>query len=416
MGVPTAAQFQGFTDLEAAELEDFLDGFLNVCKAKTVSGMASLVDAVGDASFEGRVMTLALARDLAALPEDARVALGEARTRAAYSAWWRGLEAALIAEGGYASLDAYLTAKSATVQALWAEAFGGALGTTLTAANVLAPQYGVAQCAAAYTGTDGALVDVTTDINSVAAGDVTLFAADNDRLYIRSPRKFNRLCFGLDTLASADITALFTYSNGPGYGTLTCTDNTTGFRLNQPISFAEPTDWEPTDKDTAGNQFTDKGRLYTVCLQRTADALAQPPVATILYLMPSAVLDANGAHLGYTQGPLGLLRITANDTISAESLNVVAYSKWAPPTIRLRALNALGANAQVTISYKNQAGADQTQLQTDWVSPAAGATKAMTLNGADTGVRQVNVTGWAVTSNGRGVIAVESVLGRTPAI
>jgi len=82
------------------------------------------------------------------------------------------------------------------------------------------------------------------------------------------------------------------------------------------------------------------------------------------------------------------------------------------------ALSPFAADLTITISYVNQAAGNVTQAQSAWSAPIAALdTKAITLNGADTGVRSVRTTAWAVTTTAtEGIIAVHSIMPRTPAL
>lgn len=416
MGVPSQTLIHNISDLLAAYMQKDLDGYGDTLEAKTVSPLWDYIDGSGDPEVEADIGTGANGVDTMNLPENLKDALATVCGRAPFQTFLTALINNATTRGGYAGLDALLTAKSALVPPLVAELHKQARGTDLSAANVYAPSYAVRAADAVYTGADGALVDDTTDANDADAADVALFASDDHYLYVGSKHKFMQVIIGLSTLASATIDPAITYWNGSSWATLTATDNSTGLTLNQSITFTAPSDWTRAYKDGGGTAFANQARLYYVRIQRQADALVTPPVATCIRLVPAATLNSASVHLGVDQPPLGIVRITANNTIVAVSVADVAHARWLPPAIRLRALNALGADAVITVSYTDQDGNNATQAQTNWVSPAALDTKSITLAGGDTGVRTVRATGWVVTSTGRGVIAVESVPLRTPAI
>ena len=416
MGVPSQTLIHNMTDLVAAYVQKELDGYGDCLEAKTVSPLWDYVDGSGDPEVEADLGTGANGIDTMQLPENLKDALAVVCGRTPYQTFLTALITNATTRGGHAGLNAMLTALTALVHPFVAELHKQARGSELTAANVYAPNYAVRAADAVYTGADGALVDDTTDASDVDAADVAFFGTDDHYLYIGSRYKFSQVMIGLSTLASVTIEPLFTYWNGSSWSALTATDNSTGLTLNQTITFTAPTDWTRAYKDGGGTAFANQARLYYVRIQRTANALVTPPVGTCIRLVPAAVLNSASAHLGVDQPPLGIVRITATDTIVSASVADMAHARWLPPAIRLRALNALGADAVITVSYTDQDGNNATQAQTNWVSPAALNTKSVTLAGGDTGVRTVRATGWVVTSTGRGVIAVESVPLRTPAI
>lgn len=422
MGVPSQAQIHNLTDMMAAMIQKDLDGFASEVGAKTNSTLGDYVDGFGDLELEAALLAEALSMDSASLPANYGTALGQILDRTAGRALASKISATVVSEG-YATLRAYLADKSAVVSPLFAELARTSLGESCfdnsgDITEVFSPAYVARVPDRVYTGADGALTDDTTDATSTATADVALFTSDDHCLYVGSRLKFTTLVVGLSTLSSANIAGTFQYWNGNAWTTLTKTDNSVGLTKNLSITWTAPSDWERSYKDGGGTAFADASRFYYIRIQRTENTVVTPPVATMIHIVPEAILNASAAHLGVTQGPLGILSLTGVDTIAAAQALTVAYARFKEPAIRLKALTPVAANATITISYTNQAGANVTQAQSAWNTPiAVGDTKALTLNGADTGVRSIRTTAWAVTSTAtEGVIAVEGVALRTPAI
>jgi hypothetical protein len=143
-------------------------------------------------------------------------------------------------------------------------------------------------------------------------------------------------------------------------------------------------------------------------------------VATGIRIVPKPVFTSSGGslHLGVDQPPLAIIRVTATNTCSVESICSVDYTRFKEPGIRLRALSVFGADATFTIAYTDQAGnTGNTQAQSAWTAPAAYGTQTCTLAGGDTGVRTIATSGWAVTTTETdAVVAVEVVESRVPAL
>ena len=428
MAAPSATIFQNITDRIAALMNLELAGYNSQLSAATVNSMGVLLDASGDVSLEAALMSYCNAVDNQSLPENYYAALPTIRGRTAYKAFASALRSYVLSTdgGAYSSFDAYLTAVSATVHPLYAELHRGDglesdFTTASDVANVFAPNYAVRAADRVYTGADGALVDDTTDASDVGTADVPLFAANNDYLYVGSRYKFSQLIAGLSTKASATITPTFAYWNGSSWATLTVTDNSTGFTKNDNLKWTIPSDWTRSYKDTAGNSLADLTPLYYLRIKRTNATGITAPTATGLRIVPKAVFTASGGslHLGVDQPPLAILRVTAANTISVESIVNVDYTRFKEPGIRARALTPFSNNVTLTIAYTNQAGtAARSQAQSAFTAPAAYDTQTQTLQSPDTGVRSIDTTGWAIATNGdtEGVFSVEVVESRVPAL
>lgn len=425
MGAPTATQIQNQTDRIAALINLDLAGFQSELSGATNTSLWDFVDAVGDADYEATMMSYALAIDRHSLPENYKTALADILGRAAYANFATSLNTFLksAAGGSHADLRAYLTTNSATVHPLFAELCRRAINaeTLFTLSDdvttVFAPNYQSRAPARVYTGADGSLAEDTTDATDVGTADVALFASDNDYLYIGSPYKFSQVVVGLSTLANVTIDPAFAYYNGSAWASLTVTDNSTGFTVNDTLKWTVPGDWQRTYNDSGGTAFPNEDTpLYYIRIQRQANTLGTPPVGSIIRIIPEPVLDANGAHLGVDQPPIGLIRITAATTIVVEALNTVAYARWAEPGVRFRALTPFSGSPVITLAYVQQTGSDGSKAQSAWTTPAALDTVAVTLDTGHTGIRSVRTTGNSVSSGTQGVIEVYCAESRTPAL
>lgn len=443
MGVPSQSQIQTWTDAIAARMATAIQGrqaeYGHQLSPTNGGGMAStslfdMVDGSGDPDVEGALAAVSNAIDKHSLPEvfgDSVIPNVNGLT--AFRNWVTALNQLVTgASGGsYSSMAAYLEDKAATLDPLFAELARSTIGDNFAPTgdvlSVNAPLYGPYIPDRIYQGPDGTLLEETTDARSSTTADVTLFAADNDALYVGCDCKFSAIVVALSTLSSADIVATFQYWNGNAWATLTVTDSTVGFTKNDRIKFTPPADWQRCYKDGGGNVFADLARRYYVRIARTANTVVTPPVGTCIRVVPvlTPFVTNSASHLGWQQPPLLLARITGTNTIAVElpyglsgaSILGVDYNRFIEPGIILRALTPIANNLTVTISYTNQDGDDVTQAQSSWTAPAALGTKAVTLNGADTGVRACLTTSWAVTTTStEGVFVVESVVPRTPAI
>lgn len=427
MPAPSATLLHSLTDRTAALMALELAGYNSQLGAATVNSVGVLLDGAGDVSLEAALMTYANAIDDASLPENYSTALAMIKGRQVYRDFVSALRSYVLsaAGGAYSTFDAYLTAVAATVHPLYAELHRGVVGeseftVSSDVANVFAPNMAVRAADRVYIGADGALTDDTTDASNVGVGDVALFASNNHYLYVGSRYKFQQLIAALSTLSSATITPTFAYWNGSSWATLTVTDNSTGFTKNDNLKWTIPSDWARSYKDTAGNELADKTPLYYIRIRRTNAGAITPPVATGLRIVPKAVYTVSGGslHLGVDQPPLAILRVTAANTLSVESIVTVDYTRFKEPAIRVRALTPFSNNVTLTPIYVNQAGtAGRTQVQSAFTAPAAYDVQSQTLQSPDTGVRSITEAGWTVATNETaGVLAVEVVESRVPAL
>lgn len=427
MGAPSATQFHNWTDRVAALLKLNLDGYKSELVSASAQSLARQVDGSGDPLLEAALMGLANAVDRHSLPERYYAALPSLCGRPAFREFATGLNAFLsTADGGsYTNLRAALADKSAVVHPLFAELVRAALSESFfndsdgDITTVFAPNYQTRAPDRVYVGADGSLSEETVDAEDAGTADVTLFASDNDAVYIGSRYKFSQVVIGLSTLAGADPELTFEYWNGNAWSELEVTDNSEGLTRNDTIRWTVPSDWSRSNQDKGSNNLADLSGLYFLRLARTADTLETPPVGTSIRIVPQPVLTApNGSrHLGVDQPPLAIVRITGTNTCVVESIAGVDYSRFAEPGVSARALTPIAQDLTFTLSYVDQAGNNDSKAQTAWTAPAALGTKSFTLNTGDTGVRSVRESGNSiVTTATEGVFEIYAAEARTPAL
>ena len=415
--MPTADQIEDLTDGLAARIALNLAGYANELGASTNPSVAAQLDAIGDHYLEAALMTAALAADAQSLPENYKTALPHILGRPGYANLISAWQAYVLSEGAYASFDAMIADAGASLHPLAAELIRNTQGDgALSAANVFAPYHGCIAPVRVYQGADGSLSEETVDAGDVGTADITLFASDDHALYIGCNSKFSALVIALSTLANTSITPTFQYWNGSAWATLAVTDNTTGLTLNDVITWTAPANWQRCSADAGGTDFADLTPRYYLRIARTTNTVSQVPVGSMIWCVPAATLNASGAHLGTAQPPLGIGVVRGSGTIVMLPYASVAYDRWTPPAIGIRALTPGLGTGTITASYVDQGGDDATQAQSALTSPVAGDTVAVTLAGGDTGARAVNSTGWVVSGGSRGVFEIYAAEERTPAL
>jgi hypothetical protein len=426
MGVPSAALIQNVSDRLAALIGKDLAGFESELSGATNLSLFDQLDASGDPQVESALLPYALAVDLHSLPEKYPSALAAITSRGALRDFVAQLAGQVNTGGGYSSLRAYLAAVGATVHPLFAELVRAGFGETAftdsdgLVSTVFAPNYQTRFPDRVFVGADGSLAEETTDATDVGTADVTLFAANGDALYVGSRYKFSHLICALSTLASADVTLTIQYWNGNAWTTLTATDNTTGFRRNDLLTWTPPADWGRTYKDGGGNVFPgEKTPLYYVRLVRGNAGAITAPIGTTIRIVPAVVPTVLGGstHLGVDQGPLALLRITGTNTLAVEVLRAIEYSRFKPPALRARALTPITGNVTLTVDYVDQGGNNDQKAQSAWAGALAALdTTALSLNTGDTGVRSIRSSTSSVHTATEGVIELYAAELRTPAL
>jgi hypothetical protein len=410
----------------------FLANMGALLSANTEEGLGAYLDeATGDIALQGALFPSIADVDAMGLKTTEQAMAGVLtnwpQTRAFLAAVTNYVRSA---DGGsYASLAAYLDDNSVLLHPVIAEMIRAAQGEaalTLSGATVAAMPP-LQQCVAfdrVYTGAFGALTDDTTDAGDTDTADVALFAANGDKLILKSRSKFSRILVGLSTLASADVAWTATYWNGSAWAALVLTDPTVGLTVQGGmISFTAPDDWVPNNDDddspAARVDSAEEGEYYTVILTRTEATVVTPPVATWLLTVPEAVVNGSGALFGLPQPPLAIVRITDTNTCVVTAIQNPSTRFLLPSAtgtaLKLRALTAIAEDLTFTLGYKDQAGAASTQAQSAWSgAKAAGATKDLSL-GADTGLSEITAATCAiVTTATSGAFAIEvSAFART---
>lgn len=428
MGFPSKAQTESFTDDIAARLAADLAGYRSEQQPRTVATLFDLVDASADPDVQNGLGAAALDIDAQSLPENLAAMLTAASTGLVYRTKYRAFALALYnlarsaAGGSYADLQSALAAKSALVHSLYAElersrAAENAFTTASDVTTVACPAMACVRPTRLYRGTDGSWTDDTADAGSAATADVPLIAANGDKVLLGSDRPFTQAIFGLSTLGSSDPTLTVKYWNGNAFVAVTgLVDNSVGLTKNQNIKWTLPTDWTRTAKDGGGNALADTARLYYLEITRTNATLVTPPVATVVSLVPTAILNTAGLQLAVPaampQPPLAIVRVTATDTVVVESIASVEFARWAEPkaaALILKALTPIASTVALVLSYVDHTGGNKTQLQSTWSSIDALDTLAGTLASTD-GLRSVRTTGNTSTNSGTdGVFSIEVI-------
>lgn len=429
MGAPTKTQVETWTDAIAAMIQKDIDGFKSEYTPRTATSIFDMIDGSGDPHVEAALTAAAIAVDRQSFPEYGYNWLQTITSRTYYQGFVNALRALVVSAdgGGYSSFRAFLVDKAAKLHALYGELHMSLYSSDFIESSVVKgvsnPNYACIFPDRVYQGADGSLAAETTDAQSSSTADVTLFANDNDALYIGCDRPFQGVVIALSTLSSADITATFKYWNGNAWATLTVTDNTVGLTRNDLINWTVPDDWTRHYKDSGGTAFADTTRLYYIRIDRTANTVVTPPVGTCITLIPTELYTGATAttHIGLPQPPLAVFRISADDTIAGIYPAAIDYTRFAEPVhteskIRLRALTALANDLTLTLTYVNQDGSNGSTAQTAWTAPAALGTKTVALTSSD-GIRSVR-SGSTADTNGStyGVFAVEAIEIRTPAV
>jgi len=126
--------------------------------------------------------------------------------------------------------------------------------------------------------------DEITDTAAAFNTATEVFTNDNDYLYVGSLYKFSGILVDISSAASATIDPTWEYYNGSAWGTLTVTDNTSGFTKDGMITFTAPGDWAVYNKtgnagagnDIGGNLHDES--LYYVRIMRQANTITAPQI------------------------------------------------------------------------------------------------------------------------------------------
>ena len=210
----------------------------------------------------------------------------------------------------------------------------------------------------------GFYVDITTA--SAATGtDATMFAVDNDALYLGDAATFNELEFNLETVASgAGIKPTFEFSiAGPGWTVFTPADDTNGMRLSADIFWviSELSSWAATATPPALGSVTITGGSVSAGVNK------------IDGITVDAVEVMNGSEDFDTDNATTAAAVAASIVAKTSSPNYTAYSTGAVITIQAVATGtgpntfvvATDEQGDVTVTDVNLAGgtADKYQIR-----------------------------------------------------
>lgn len=145
-------------------------------------------------------------------------------------------------------------------------------------------------------------VDRTAGAANTIAGDVPLFSANGDVLYMGMATRFDYVYFDLGTPASASIAPTWQYWDGTAWQTLTLTDNPAyGFTASGRVGFTPPAGWQIRSLNGSDN-------LYYIRVVRTASAALTPPVANQFTAIRNNVqpttdsIDTSAVPVGWSEG------------------------------------------------------------------------------------------------------------------
>lgn len=188
---------------------------------------------------------------------------------------------------------------------------------------------------------NGGFSNVTANFSSTTS-NVTMFSADNDKIYIGMDIPFDSLSVTLNIVASgAGIKPVFELSTGVGtWGTNIPDDNTLGFRQSGLIAIMDQTGWS----SEAVNGIT----KYWFRITRTANSLSTSPEESLIQVAATTTYswDDNGALIvssvnasEFFQNNLAVL-----DTGDETNLNVNSSNFWdnlnAPLAVWIATYNA----------------------------------------------------------------------------
>lgn len=160
---------------------------------------------------------------------------------------------------------------------------------------------------------NGGFTDVTTAFNATGT-DVTIFSADNDKIYIGDAASFNALRVNLDTNASnPGIKPVFEFSiAGPLWTVFTPNDATNGFRISSTITWDESalTNWVSVTINAVAKKY--------IRITRTQANLNTSPIEDTIQISTSEVFtwDETGA---VSIAAMSLSGLTATRLVSTDA-------------------------------------------------------------------------------------------------
>lgn len=149
---------------------------------------------------------------------------------------------------------------------------------TLTGALPAGPEQGwIEETGPAYT-------DTTTAFGSDAT-DVTIFAANNDYIYVGNATTYFEIQVLLDTVSSVNVTPIFEFSTGAGWTAFSPNDGTAGFTRNGNISFDKD---ELISAGWAARSVNGVSKYY-IRIQRTRTVIGTAPIEDTILLADGAI-------------------------------------------------------------------------------------------------------------------------------
>ena len=206
-----------------------------------------------------------------------------------------------------------------------------------------------------------AYTDVTSNLSSISS-NATLFAANNDYLYIGDDNAFSQINVSLLTFASgAGVKPTFEFSAGSSVWTaFTPADGTNGFRQEGLIGFGTLSGWTADTVNSVSKKW--------IRIQRTQNTLTTVPVEKLIQIMTPttyswdklgnvSVLTYNGNTITASSGTLTL---AAGKTLTAN--NTITLTATDGSTLAIGTGGTLGTAAYIAASSKQDADATLTSL------------------------------------------------------
>ena len=135
------------------------------------------------------------------------------------------------------------------------------------------------------------MIDETTNFKTSGAG-ATLFANNNDYVYIGSEVNFTSIAFSLSTESNKDVDLEYYYCHdNETYLALTAvTDTTDGMQTSGTIAFVNPTNRGDCNQAVNGTGFANTTEYNYIALKRTAASVQTEPIESLITIGGSETL------------------------------------------------------------------------------------------------------------------------------